>query len=157
MHMIERLAEHGWKPHRDCLAQKSHGPQVTDICVKNTGMRFHRIRDFKKNCFSSIPPTSQWYQTHELEHNINKYIVANMQRIHHKGTISYVIVRHTLLINWGLCVIVIVLEFISVRFERTNTTREGSIRSGSWHENTYRVHFHLGSFLIALISKYSPN
>ena len=34
----ERLAEYGWKPHRDVLPQKAyHRPQCTAICVKNRG------------------------------------------------------------------------------------------------------------------------
>ena len=42
------LAEYGWKPHRDLLAQEKayRGPQLTDICVKHRGVRFHRIRIF---------------------------------------------------------------------------------------------------------------
>ena len=55
----------GWRNttvanHRNCLAQtKYHGPPFTDMCVKNRGVRFHRIRDFKQYYFNSIRPTSQ--------------------------------------------------------------------------------------------------
>ena len=33
-------------------------PCVIGICVKNRGVRFHRIRDFKQYYFSSTPPIS---------------------------------------------------------------------------------------------------
>ena len=58
-HFCERLAEYGWKPHRDLLAQKTYrGPQFTCICVKRRGVQFDRIRDFKYYSFNTIPPTS---------------------------------------------------------------------------------------------------
>ena len=56
----ERLAEYGWKPHRDFLARAKQSPApFTGICVKHRGVRFHRIRDFKLYYFNSVPPTSQ--------------------------------------------------------------------------------------------------
>ena len=39
------------------LKKAYHGPQFAGICVKNRGVRFHRIRDVKEYYFS-IPPTS---------------------------------------------------------------------------------------------------
>ena len=55
----ESLAEYGWEPHRDLLAQQMYRrPPFTGICVKHRGVWFHRIRDFKHYYFNSIPPTS---------------------------------------------------------------------------------------------------
>ena len=36
----------------------SLGHQSTDMCVKHGGVRFHRIRDFKRYHFDSIPPAN---------------------------------------------------------------------------------------------------
>ena len=40
------------------LKNKYYGPQFTGACVQNSGLRFHRIRDFKQYYFNSIPQTS---------------------------------------------------------------------------------------------------
>ena len=60
--ITERLAEYGWKPHRDVLAQKGLSRASIYwyiICMTNRGVRFHRIRDFKRYYFNSLLPTSQ--------------------------------------------------------------------------------------------------
>ena len=36
------------------------GPQITGICVKSRGVRFHPTRDLKRYYFHSILPTSQY-------------------------------------------------------------------------------------------------
>ena len=42
-----RLAEYGWKPHRDCLAVKTyHGPRLTGGCVENRGVIYNRFYMF---------------------------------------------------------------------------------------------------------------
>ena len=58
--LSERLAEYGRKPHRTCGARNKNNYrlQFTGIWIKNRGVRFHRIRDFKQYYFNSIPPTS---------------------------------------------------------------------------------------------------
>ena len=57
----ERLAEYGWKTHRDCSAQETTitGLNLLVYAWENRGARFHRVRDFKQPYFNSIPPTSQ--------------------------------------------------------------------------------------------------
>ena len=51
--------EQGWKPSFVCVKRTYHGPQVIGIRVKNRGVRFRRIGDFKQYYFSSLPPTSR--------------------------------------------------------------------------------------------------
>ena len=41
------------------LKKAYHRPHFIDICVKHSGVRFHRTRDFNQHYFDSIPPTSQ--------------------------------------------------------------------------------------------------
>ena len=50
----------------ECLRLRKtyQGPLFTGACVKHSGVRFYRIRDFKQYYFNSIPPTShgRWYR-----------------------------------------------------------------------------------------------
>ena len=48
----ERLAEYGWKPHRDFLAQQKNNnrPHSTGICVNNTGLAVNPPLHFFISC-----------------------------------------------------------------------------------------------------------
>ena len=39
--------------------KRVQGPRFTGMCVKHRGIRFRRMRDFEKYCFSGMPPTPQ--------------------------------------------------------------------------------------------------
>ena len=54
----ERLAEYGWKPHRNLWLKKPvTGLNLLVHAWATGGVRFHRVRDFKQHCFNSTPPT----------------------------------------------------------------------------------------------------
>ena len=60
--MDERLPEHGWKPHRVCLAQTnlSRGSIYCHMREKQRSTVSSNSRFHKQYCFNSIPPASQW-------------------------------------------------------------------------------------------------
>ena len=62
---VGNLIEFAW------LKKTYHGPQFTGICVKNRGVRFHRVRDFQQYYFNSIPPTCHIATTQQRTHGVN--------------------------------------------------------------------------------------
>ena len=60
----ERLTDYGWKPRRRLFGSKEpfagRNLLVCSMRMKNRGVRFRRVRGFKRNYFNSrTPPTSQ--------------------------------------------------------------------------------------------------
>ena len=64
-------------------SKKAHHqrPHFIGICMKNRGVRFHRIRDFEQYYFNSIPPTSQRRLRRRLRRVLDQVQVARLPQI----------------------------------------------------------------------------
>ena len=99
-----------------------HGPRFPGVCVKNRGVRFHRVWDFKQYYFNSIPPT-RWIFCYLCTESLRARCTSNCNKI----VVAIIVIRVS---NTNSSLLSVIIETVKTKIRMTHTS-DGNCRGGS--------------------------